>query len=261
MNAILVSSHRRSGTHLLIDSIRKHVKGAEFPNHRHLPADFNLGSLFSKDERVFKVFKNFLETDRPIIIKSHLLPEECDLKAPRDKFEALILEIFEQAKKVYVAREGKAVLISLHRFLKSDSNFSDFIREPNDHIVRELRSEAPFDANRVAYWAYHQAAWNGTAEVHTIDFSDLVKRFEPTMESLLAFLEQPVPEHLSLPQVPRIMWLHHLQKKLNHFGLAPLPECSSVRPNKGRDKTSQPVLSAEDEAFFIQFSREFGSGV
>ena len=67
MKLILVTSHRRSGTHFLIDTLRLNIKNAVFPNHRYLPSDFNLGSLFSKDQKILETFK-YLTEKYPIVI-------------------------------------------------------------------------------------------------------------------------------------------------------------------------------------------------
>lgn len=248
MNTILVSSHRRSGTHFLIDSLRKNISGSEFPNHRHLPADFNIGSLFSKQEKVYTIFKKLLLGKGPVIIKSHLLPEESYFPTPQDKYEDLINEIFIQSKKLYISRDGKDVLISLYKYLKSESPFGEFIREPNDHIVHEVRSSQDFDMNRVSYWSYHVNQWQRQNAVYFLRFEDLIKDFDTTMGQMLGELGYNIPQSLGKPQIPDHMLWHHFQKKLNHFGLAPLPECSSVRPNKRTAR--KPAFSNADDQFY-----------
>ncbi len=255
MNTILVSSHRRSGTHFLIDSLRKNIPGAEFPNHPALPADFNIGSLFSKNERVYRIFKKQLDREGPIIIKSHLLPEECDLQEPRDKFESLIKSIFDESEKLYISRDGKEVLISLFKFLKPDTTFSEFIRKPNDHIVREIRQVKPYDANYVAYWSYHVEQWQQVAGVKQLSFQALRDDFEATLSATLDFLNITPGAPLERPRIPDNLLWHSIQKKLNQLGLKALPESSSVRPNKGSKAAGDQVFSEKDEAFYSQYNK------
>ena len=255
MNTILVSSHRRSGTHFLIDSLRKNISDAEFPNHRHLPADFNLGSLYSKSEKVYSVFTKLINTGKPVIIKSHLLPEECHLASPRDKHEELIKEIFIRSKKMYIARDGKDVLMSLYKYLKPVCSFSEFIRESNDHIIKELRSAQEFDSNRVAYWSYHINQWRLEETVKQIHFSDLMNNFKPTMSDILEFFDYPLPKTIERPAIPRNILWHGIQKKLNHFGLAPLPESSSVQPNKVKKLPKRTYFSDIDDEYYLKHNK------
>lgn len=255
MNTILVSSHRRSGTHFLIDSLRKNIEDAEFPNHASLPADFNLGSLFSKEEKVYTIFRRLTSVSSPVIIKSHLLPEECNIQSPKDKHEELIKEIFSKSKKLYIARNGKDVLISLYKYLKPDCSFSDFIRESNDHIVKELRSAQDIDSNRVAYWSYHINQWPLEDAVMQIQFSDLMHNFKPTMTEILEFLDYPLPQIIEKPVIPRNLVWHGIQKKLNHFGLAALPESSSVRPNKPKAFPKPGYFSETDDEYYLKYNK------
>jgi len=255
MNTILVSSHRRSGTHFLIDSLRKNISHAEFPNHRHLPADFNLGSLFSKKEKIYSIFTKLIDSATPVIIKSHLLPEECHIPSPKDKFEALINDIFMESQKLYISRDGKDVLISLYRFLSPTASFSEFIQERNDHIVKEIRSAQDYDLNRVSYWSYHINQWLKEDAVKFISFADLMSNFAMTMNDILNFLDFPQSDEMGKPLIPNNLLWHNLQKKLNHYGLAKLPECSSVRPNKSSGAIHKPKFSTTDNEFFSRHAK------
>tara|TARA_B110000495_G_C23040086_1_gene623242 strand:+ start:3310 stop:4095 length:786 start_codon:yes stop_codon:yes gene_type:complete len=252
MKIILISSHRRSGTHLLIDSLRANIEDSIFPNHRELPADFNLGTLFSKDEKIFDTFKLLIKNNSTVIIKSHLLPDECNIKNPKDKFETFIKEIYNSSKKLYIYRDGKDTLVSLYRFLKPSIPFSEFLRQKNDHIVKEIRLEKKFDINRILYWSYHVNQWKLDKSVKNISFSDLNSDFESTLCNVLQFLHCPIIEPLHKPQIPKNKLLHGLRKKLNHYGIGSLPESSSVRPNKGNANLGIQYFNDDsDSEFYI----------
>ena len=253
MNTILVSSHRRSGTHFLIDSLRKNIQAANFPNHARLPADFNLGSLFSKKEQIYDIFTKLIDSPGPSIIKSHLLPEECNIGSPRDKHEELIKEIFVQSKKLYISRDGKDVLISLYKYLKPVCSFSDFIRQQNDHIVKEIRSFQVYDSNRVSYWSYHINQWQGIDSVKYLSFDALMNDFQETIHDILTTLGYDIPTLIEKPHIPKYLFWHAIQKKMNHFGLARLPESSSVRPNKGSKTSGALHFSESDLEFFLKY--------
>lgn len=252
MNSILVSSHRRSGTHFLIDSLRKNIRGAEFPNHALLPADFNLGSLFSKQERVYTTFLKLLDVSTPVIVKSHLLPEECDIPSPRDKHEELIKEIFHRSQKIYISRDGKDVLISLYKYLNPSCTFSEFLRQGNDHIIKELRTPQEYDSNRVSYWSHHINQWHQVETIKHISFTALLHNFPTTMADILDFLCCPIPDDLEKPLIPNNLMWHNLLKKLNHFGLAKLPESSSVRPNKKKSPRPKTYFSESDQLYYSE---------
>ncbi len=234
---ILLNSHRRSGTHFLIDSIRKNFNGAYFPNHYQIPADFNIGSLFEKSDRITNTFLKLInQNNNPVIIKSHLLPEEMDITNPQNRHEELIKEIFDTSMKLHVHRDGKDVLTSLYHFIYpgNQTSFLDFLEEPNDHIVRQIRTPSTFDANRVRYWSYYVSSWIRRNDTLNISYGELKNDFDQTIEK--------VSNHLQLelkfnppqsPAFPKGKLFHNIRKKLNHFGLVSLPESSSVRPRKG----------------------------
>lgn len=257
MNTILVSSHRRSGTHFLIDSLRKNIRGAEFPNHLLLPADFNLGSLFSKKQSIYDVFIKLLDAPGPVIIKSHLLPEECNLDSPQDKYEALIQDIYAQSSKLYIQRNGRSAMISLYKFLRPTCSFGAFLRQPNDHIVKEIRSGKSFDQNRVSYWAHHCREWHNAPDVCQVSFENLLNDFNAEMMTILEFLGQVAPLEVSKPLLPKYPLLQGIQKKMSTFGLVGLPENSSVRPTKrAKLQGGNYFQDAQDDLFFKEHSGE-----
>ena len=252
MIIILVSSHRRSGTHFLIDSLRANIQDSVFPNHRQLPVDFNLGSLFSKDEKILNIFKSLINDNSTVIIKSHLLPEECNMEDPKDKIEEYIKEIYENSKKIYISRDGKDTLVSLYKFINPPISFSQFIREKNDHIVREIRSENYFDSNRVYYWTYHTTRWQLDKTVKQISFSDLSCQFDLTLSNISTFLDSPILSTITKPEIPKNKLWHGIRKKMNHYGFGNLPVSSSVRPNKGNENLGMQYFNDElDLEYYI----------
>ncbi|WP_234571541.1 sulfotransferase domain-containing protein [Rhodohalobacter sp. 614A] len=247
---ILINSHRRSGTHFLIDSIRANVQDAWFPNHFLLPADFNIGSLFGKDEKVYKIFKKYLNEDRPVIIKSHLLPEEMNIENPKDKFEQLIKDTFQQSKKIYIYRNGKDTLVSLYHFLKPGVDFHNFLETKNDHIIRKIRTEQAYDENRVRYWGYHVEEWKKVEDVCILKFEDLKNNYTEAIKSVCDFINEPPQDPVKKPQIPRFKLLHGIQKKMSNLGITPLPASSSVRPRKGKVGDSDSYFTKELDTYF-----------
>jgi hypothetical protein len=250
---ILVSSHRRSGTHFLIDSIAANSR-AVFPAHRHLPKDLNVGSLFREDERVTRAFRSLLEKDGPVIIKCHLLPEEMDLESPRSHHQELVRDVFRRAVKLYVRRDARDTLLSLFDYSRQ-TDPKAFLREPNDHVAR-IREPGPVDENRVRYRAWHEAAWSRVPGVHPVAFEDLKLRFEETIRTVLAAIGEPAPGRIRKPAVPRSRLLHRIQLGLHQAGLVESVACSSVRPRKGNVGDGRAAFDAEDLAFIERESGE-----
>lgn len=115
-NSILVASHRRSGTHWTIDSIRHNFPSVNnqfitleriLPNH---PSPMNL------DE-----FNSYLDNKgEKAIIKTHLTPFEVEKMADYH-VKKIIQSIFNRSKIVYVVRDGRDVLNSLFYYVSSFS--------------------------------------------------------------------------------------------------------------------------------------------
>lgn len=260
MKVILVNSHRRSGTHFLIDALRLNIKNAAFPNHWRLPADLNLGSLFSKDEKVFRIFKKFIKDFSPLIVKSHLLPEECNMPSPRDKHEELIKEIYQRSEKFYIYRDGKDTLVSLYKFLKPGVDFSTFIRTENDHIVYSVRDKQDFDENRVAYWGHHVSSWMGKKDIEIVSYEKLYTDFDGTARQIIKAINLTTSDIVKQPKLPRNKLWHGIRKKLNNLGVTGLPESSSVRPSKGMIRAGENYFTNIDDAnYFKKHSYEFYS--
>lgn len=249
-NVILINSHRRSGTHFLIDSLRANISKAYFPNHFYMPADFNIGCLHAKSDKVYNIFKKEINSDGILIVKSHLLPEEMNLLEPKDKHEQLIKDIYLNAKKIYIYRDGMDTLVSLYHFFNNSMAFSEFLKTENDHIPKEVRSKNKYDLNRVLYWAYHVEAWKLSKNTFILQFNDLKNNFEDTLRNIMGYLELPSLEKLKKPAIPKRKLLHAIKIKLSFWGLTPLPESSSVRPRKGNVGDSVTYFKSEDEVYF-----------
>ena len=181
---ILVNSHRRSGTHFLIDALLANIPGAVFPASRHLPVDFNIGSVLRRDPVVLDVFLRELDRPSPVIIKSHLLPEEMS-EAGADSYTALVAEVFARSYKFYVHRNAFDTLASLYRYSRRQMPFNAFVRTPNDHVP-PVRRPSKIDANRARYWNHHVTTWLGRDDTRAVAFEDLKRDPDETLRQLLA---------------------------------------------------------------------------
>lgn len=234
---IMVNSHRRSGTHLLIDALCHNLEHAVFPAHRKLPKDFNIGSLFRQDPQILQVFDWALEHYPTVIIKSHLLPEEMDI-TPRNRYEQRVKEIYEHAQHFYVYRDPRDTLRSLAGLLDDTGDLMTFIRTPNDHFVPS-REQSDVDNNRTRYWAHHLAAWREVAkakpdQAKLVRFEDLRQDFDATMHETMDFLGEARKNHYTMPQLPSSQLLHRVMLKAHKWGLVKQVPSSAIRPGKGK---------------------------
>ncbi|MEM7734519.1 MAG: sulfotransferase domain-containing protein [Deinococcota bacterium] len=257
MNAriIVVNSHRRSGTHLLIDALCHNVERAVFPAHRKLPKDFNIGSLFRKDPDILQVFKRVFAHEGTVVVKSHLLPEEMNI-TPQDPHEQLIRDVFDIAKHLYVYRDPRDTLRSLAGLLDDEQALNNFIDSPNDHFSPS-RIASEVDSTRTRYWAHHLAAWRDTPGVHLVKFEALRTCFDDTMNNVMAFLEEPEQASYTVPRLPKNQLWHRVLLKANKLGLISSVPSSAIRPGKGQvggakvlfDETSLAKLQADIDRY------------
>ncbi len=163
---VLVVSHRRSGTHLTIDSIRNNFKAL-----RESPY-VTLETLDSAhpDHLSVTEFRQAI-SDHRCVIKAHYLPEVSEYLSPEQARCAK--DVFQESKQIYVVRNGLDVLASLYEFRRGhdpavgEMSFSQFIREPSFD-----RKAGTFD--KVAYWAHHVQSWLNSTKADQM----LVLRFE-----------------------------------------------------------------------------------
>lgn len=234
---IMVNSHRRSGTHLLIDALCHNLEHTVFPAHVKLPKDFNIGSLFRQDPDILQVFDAALEKHPTVIIKSHLLPEEMDIN-PNNVFEERIKELYDRAQHLYVYRDPRDTLRSLAGLLDDTGDLMTFINTPNDHFVPS-RKTSDVDKNRTRYWAHHLAAWRDVASskpdnARLVRFEDLRQDFDATMQGIMDFLDEPRKNHYTVPQLPSNQLLHRIMLKAHKWGLVKQVPSSAIRPGKGK---------------------------
>jgi len=176
-----VSSHRRSGTHLLIDELRAHfqVDGT----FKHLEeadtADFDAtGLVLIKTHEPFPGQKqrHFRATGHPKI--------------------AIMDQAMSDAKYVYIYRHPFAVLESLYYFdlagvepifkIPADVTFLDFLQQQG-------KQDATPSENRVEHWCRHVSTWLD----HPTALSIKYETFTADKQTALAAISQ----HIGVPML------------------------------------------------------------
>jgi len=179
---IVVASHPRSGTHLLIDSLRRHFGECNAWKLPGEPLDrvyVSIDAVLSGELRESAAAMTLLRTARPIL-KSHAFPgflrsaDRRQLDRSDPWWRALA---HSGSDFVYSVRDGRAVMCSYHLFMKgfpsaAQSSLADFLRQRVD-------GQTP-----VALWAEHVREWLDTPKVVVARFEDLTRRTEETILGL-----------------------------------------------------------------------------
>ena len=234
---ILVVSHRRSGTHWTIDSIRHNFASVErkyidldklLPNHPK-PLDLNdvISKLESSDEKI--ILKSHLAGN----LKSHLTANVRDYNS---KIDSLITEVFENSKIVYVVRDGRDVMTSLYHYIKSlakkefTTTFSEFLRQKR--LYGELGK-----LNRIEYWKYHVESWIDRDNIIVVPYESLHSSYTETLNHL--------EKYLCLAK----------QEKVSNISMdSSSKQSSAVRPRKGIVGDWKNHFSEEDTIFFEEIA-------
>lgn len=180
---VLVISHRRSGTHLTIDSIRNNFKALRANPYVVLETvDRN-----HPDHQSIDQLRQTVSTHCRII-KTHYFPgwpQHCETGETR-----FVSEVFANSKKIYVVRNGMDVLASLYEFRRGHDaearamDFGQFIRQPSFDTVAG-------DYDKVEYWAFHVRSWLnafGADQMLVIHFEDWVNDYRGTLKKVAKFL-------------------------------------------------------------------------
>ena len=164
---LLVFSHRRSGTHLTLDSIVQN-----FSCYRAGFANFDT-DRFVESKSIYKSHMTALEA------RNFLSPEH---------------------KVIYVFRDCRDVMVSLYYYEQSfDSEvekmpFKEFVFSANRYQTDDYEGTL----NRIEYWKFHAESWLGNPQgrILFVGFDDFKNRFEATVSRISSFLELPANDLL-----------------------------------------------------------------
>jgi hypothetical protein len=188
---VVVASHPRSGTHLLIDLLRHQFDACrswKWPGERldrlYLSIDELGASRGRLDETTAR--RILSRTARPVV-KTHAWPGYADtfLPAHHDGLDAAWVDwLTERATVLYVYRDGRDVLCSYQMLrARMDTDAS----APIGAFLRG--SDAGASANRVRQWADHVEAWRRAPSTHALAFESILDDPSGTIERLEAWLD------------------------------------------------------------------------
>lgn len=193
---VLIASHRRSGTHLSLDLIRRNFPACqprmlplENPHHSYLNLDrFEPGHKVPCDKR--EALRLLSKAHRPML-KTHAEPGFQNIDPAH---AALVKDIVDRSHVIYVSRDGKRVMCSMWTWRRV---FDPAARVPFDEFIRQTDDQG---RSRVRVWAEHVAAWRKVPGVLMVDFERIIKDTPALLKEIAEFLaEKPEPQSPPLP--------------------------------------------------------------
>jgi hypothetical protein len=285
---ILVVTHPRSGTHFVINSLCLNLKRAHFPLIRGASGSIN-GLMFDHDDEYTQEWERSLAEDDGTIrvIKSHMPQAEIAAALHSRSFltsrdRRLLTRIYEEAKIVYVYRDGRDVLTSWYHYMLEvgaglpqggqhrlqQCSFSEFIRMPNKFFT-PVRGFEERDENRVRYWSSHVNEWTQSGRAICLSYESLHRDFPGTLQQLIVALgmEGDRLTEVRRPQLPKGLagFSARVMRRVLRL-LAPPAEPGGPGPNyepppamaprKGIIGDWRGHFKDDDLAFFRQYGEE-----
>jgi hypothetical protein len=233
---VVVATHRRSGTHLTLDLLRRHFLACRARKGLGEGLDtlyLNLDRLETPRRPLSEAaaLERLRRAPRPLV-KTHLPP------CPRPGTHAGFLRwLYADADVYTVVRDGRDVLCSLHAYVRSydrraPASLSEFLREEQG------------GASRVALWARAVRESLELPGVRHLAYEEILARPREVLERLGAELGlEPLYVQPLLPLPLRSRWASRLER------LSRQPSATTV-PARGPSADWRRVFSRADRELF-----------
>ncbi|MBN2893751.1 MAG: sulfotransferase domain-containing protein [Bacteroidales bacterium] len=175
---IIIISHRRSGTHLSIDSIRNNILPYKYN-------DFLVLNENNLDSEKFTEFCNIADKKNNVI-KTHFLPDFKLYSADNEQITKLN-KLFSNSFLIYVYRNGLDVMVSLYEYMKkfneevNNLSFEEFLETNNNFDNTEAQYK------REEFWKYHIQEWKNYKlkdNIMWIKYEDFITNYEGTISEI-----------------------------------------------------------------------------
>lgn len=236
--ALIVATHRRSGTHWLMDLLMNNSQDIDRPYvalDRLLPDNSEHCALPKLEE--------LLRSERVRLVKTHA---DADLHAFRSasaESRRFAETLVATQPVVTVVRDGRDVMVSLWHYRRAfdrqaaQQPFSDFLRAPS----------------RIAHWVEHVVGWLAREGVIVVRYEDLHADAEAVIRSVLAQLGLQAADRFSLVKIDdavraRRPW----QRAARRLGLnrGSGLVTTAVEPRRGISGDWEEHFSPDDLAFY-----------
>ena len=207
---VMIVTHRRSGTHLMIDFIRRQFplcQSWKWPGQNTSLLYLSMGGL-ARGKLSNRVARKIISRPKHPILKTHSLPN-FDLQ--KGGYEELVRWTYERGHIVYGLRDCRPVMASLYAYMqqydpKTRVSPGEFLRQRD--LLPEFMSAEHAQLSRPAQWAYHVRAWVAEPNVLVFRYEDVLKQPRELLTALGEHLEaQPLHrEPLLPPKFDRSFW-------------------------------------------------------
>lgn len=185
---VFVISHERSGTHVAIDALRNN-----FPIYKR--------RFYTNIDRMIdghwsycspEVIADELQLE-PSVIKTHMFLNTAAFFDEGGPATQLVTSLAKDSKLIYVYRDGRDVLGSLHTFWCraipgcSAITFSDMLR---GNFTVDVGKPRRGSTNPVSYWRQHTENWIGREDVLALSFEQFLNNYDATILHIGKFLEK-----------------------------------------------------------------------
>lgn len=242
---ILIVTHERSGTHLMIDTLRRHFgqcRSWKFPFERNDRLYINIDLILDgRSSRYKTAAKRVLQRAPRILIKTHQFPPGT-LKNERGHGREIPEEWFkvlaENTTMICVCRDGRDVMTSYCQYRRvfdsaARCSIGQFLRQ-EDHGM-----------SRAKLWAHHVRSWMRVPGVITVSTDALLKDPQATLKKLGQSLGmEPLWKQPLLPRQFKSVW-HSRRARL--FSMRPESSAIVVMGEKLRWRQ---CFTPEDRRFF-----------
>ena len=232
LRPILVASHPRSGTHLVMDLLRRQFRSLDNWRIWGLPLDYlylNLERLGAENRRFpAERARRIVNRPRRALMKTHFDADFVtgwaeDESTPPSK---AWLDFVGKANIFYVVRHPLDVMVSYHQFLSgidkslAGMDFMSFLRSPNWNEC----------ASRLEWWGRHAVGWAARESVTVLRYEDVVGHTDETLALVSDCLrEEPVGRDPMLP--PKITSIR--RSRLDRL-LRLSPPCTAIVADRNR---------------------------
>jgi len=247
---IIVASHRRSGTHLTIDAIANNFRAfGKTPDISSVTLD-HLSAINQWDLTPVE-FRRRIESV-PSILKTHSHGKVLDFFIGDAYLKGFIKQIFNEAKIIYVHRDGRDVMVSLYYYERNfnqdakEQLFGEYLRALNSFDVQTYKNEM----DRVEYWGFHITSWIKNKNILVVSYDDLQKEYVASLQKIADFIDEPLEEDVR--DVRRRANDNYFVSKLKRrlFKQAGNIRYSSVGFRKGVSGDWKDHFSEDDLSFF-----------
>lgn len=235
---VVVASHERSGTHLLIDLLRKQFAACATRKRWGEPMDRLYCSVDALSHGTLDAAtaKDVLRRAPRPVIKTHGWP---DFFVPGHDFlpDDWQAWLRDRADVLYMARDGRAVMCSYYLYMQ----YRPEARVPLSAFLRQQHS----GMSRVKRWARHVQAWQAAPEAHVVTFERLLRHTSEALSDLEAHLG--LEARRTQPLLPaRLTSVWH--SRFNRL-FATQPESTAIVSGEDRLRWRE-AFSPADCAFF-----------